>query len=170
MQRRTLGADEALDEVVGRLVDQLRQGTLLDDAAFAHQNDDVAEKPGLAHVVGDQDDGLVQRAENVAQILLQVGAHDGVEGAEGLVQQQDVRIEHQCAHEADPLTLPTRQLSREAVEAVGGEAGEVGQGVDSGRHARLVPAQVAGEQGDVVGCRQVWKQAAVLDDVTHTMA
>ena len=56
--------------------------------------------------MGDEDDGLVQGAEDVAQIDLQFGTHDGIQRAERFVEEQDVRVEHEGAHEADPLPLP----------------------------------------------------------------
>ena len=58
-----------------------------DDAAEGgDEQDDLAAKvPGLRQVVRDHDHGFPQAAEDVAELLLQVGADHWVEGAEGLV-------------------------------------------------------------------------------------
>ena len=40
----------------------------------------------------------------------------GIQGAQRLVEQQDIGIEHQRAHEADALALSARQIARMAAQ------------------------------------------------------
>src|SRR3546814_4033427 len=48
-------------------------------------------------------------------LLLELGAHDGVDRSERLVHQQDVRIGRETAGDADALLLAAGQLARIAV-------------------------------------------------------
>ena len=63
-QNLPLGADELGDERVSRLIDQFAQRPTLNDPAVAHQEDLVAEPAGLGEVVGDHDDGLLERSKD----------------------------------------------------------------------------------------------------------
>ena len=53
---------------------------------------------------------LSQFALDAEQFVLQLGPHDGVDGAERLVHQQDVRVGGQTAGHADALLLPAGEL------------------------------------------------------------
>ena len=94
--------------------DQRRERPLLHDAAVAHQHDDVGQERRLADVVGHDDDRLAQRPEDAAQVVVQLGAHQRIERAQRLVEQQHLGVEHQRAHDRDPLPLAARQLVRVA--------------------------------------------------------
>ena len=59
---------------------------------------------------------LSSAAKSCAELLLQLGAHDRVERAERLVQEEDRRVEHQRAHQPDALPLAAAQLARIAAE------------------------------------------------------
>jgi len=97
-QRRALGADEVGDVGFGRPFQQVGQRPPLDHPAFAHHDDVVAQVGGLAHVVGDQHDGLLDAAEDGFQLGLELAAGDGVQRAERLVEEDDLGVEHQGAH------------------------------------------------------------------------
>ena len=113
---------------------------------------------------------LPSDAEDVAQVVVQLGADERVERAERLVEQQHLGVEHQRAHQADALALAARQLGRVAVEAVGGEAGQGAQLVEAARDAGGVPAEVARHQRRVVRGGEVREQPAVLDHVADAAA
>ena len=49
------------------------------------------------------------------QLFLQLRAHDGVDRAEGLVHQQDVRVGREAACDSHTLLLTARELTRVAV-------------------------------------------------------
>lgn len=102
--------DEALD-IVGRGAGHDVLGLPdLHHLAILHQDDAAAERDGLVEVVGDEDDGLLELALEVAQLRLHVAADQGVEGAEGLVHEQDVGIGGQRPREARPLLHAARQF------------------------------------------------------------
>src|SRR5690606_1690377 len=58
--------------------------------ALARGRGRVAERRRLVDVVGDQDDGDAEVALEAADLLLEVGAHEGVDGTEGLVHEDHV--------------------------------------------------------------------------------
>jgi hypothetical protein len=87
-QGRRLTLPKLIDEGRRRgVVDRLRRADLL-DPPLVHHHHPVGDFQRFLLVVGDEDPGdsglVVQAAQPAAQFL----AHLGVEGAEGLVQQQ----------------------------------------------------------------------------------
>ena len=113
---------------------------------------------------------LLQRLEGLAQVGLEVGADDRVEGAERLVQEQQRRVEHQGAHQADALPLPSGHLRGIMVETLRREAGQLGQLFQALADAAGLPAEMAGQERDVAAGRQVGEQAAVLHDEADALA
>ena len=109
--RRPVQSDEAANEVVGRVGEDVgRSPDLRDHAAGPKNHDLVAEQEGLVDVVGDEHDGLAELALQAQQFTLEFVPHDRVDGAERLVHQQHVRIGDQAAADAHPLLLPAGQL------------------------------------------------------------
>ena len=72
----------------------------------------------LLLVVGDENRRHVQGVVQVAQPLAQLGAHLRVEGAEGLVEQEDLRLDRQRPRQRHALALATRELRGIAVAQV----------------------------------------------------
>lgn len=104
------GPDEAHHELVlGALVDIARLPGLLDPAVVEH-HDLLGDLHRLLLVVGNEDRRhvhvLVQAAKPCPQLL----AHLRVEGAEGLVEQEHLRLYGEGARERHALTLATREL------------------------------------------------------------
>jgi hypothetical protein len=86
-------AEEAVDEGVGRaVVDRLRRADLL-DFPLVHHHHLVGDLQGLLLVVGDEDAGDVNLVVQTAQPAAQLQAHLGVEGAEGLIEQEHLRLD-----------------------------------------------------------------------------
>ena len=107
-----VGADEGGHEVVGGVGQDLGRGARLGDhAALAEDDDLVGQQERLVDVVGDEHDGLAELALQPVELGLQVGAHDRVDGAEGLVHQQDVRIRRKTTGHAHALLLTARELT-----------------------------------------------------------
>jgi hypothetical protein len=77
--------------------------------------DRVGEEHALAQVVRDQDDVELLRRVQVAQRAPQLFAREGVERAEGLVEQQHLGLVDQRAADAGALLHAARQLPRELV-------------------------------------------------------
>ena len=83
-----------------------------DKTSGMKESDALAEKKGFANVVGDEDDGFVEAAGEGPEFALKFGTGDGIEGAEGLVHQEDGRIGGKSAGNADTLALTARKFAR----------------------------------------------------------
>src|SRR5712691_705096 len=70
----------------------------------------VGEIHGLLDVVGDEQDRGAERAPQAEQRVLQLDARERVEGAEGLVHQQHVRLAGERARDGDTLLHASREL------------------------------------------------------------
>ena len=101
---------EGGDVVVLRPQQDVLGGADLDDAAVAHDGDAVAQAHGLVQVVGDEDDRLLELLLEFQQLVLHVTADQRVQGAEGLVHQQQVGVGGERAGEADALLHAAGQL------------------------------------------------------------
>src|SRR5579864_9152740 len=88
------------------------RGTGGHDAAFFEEHDTRGEKQSFAQVVSYEDDGLAQAAGQGAEFALQLGAGDGIEGAEGFVHQENGRVSGEGARDADALALAPGELVR----------------------------------------------------------
>ena len=75
----------------------------MNDAPVLHHRHLVTEFQGLAQVVSDEDDGLVDSALQFHQFVLHLAAYERVEGAERLIHQQYLRVLGQGSCEAHPL-------------------------------------------------------------------
>ncbi len=64
--------------------------------------------------MGDEDAGQADAIVQRAQPLAQRDADPGIERAEGLVEQEQCRIDGESAREGDALALPARELAGEA--------------------------------------------------------
>ena len=86
-----------------------------DDAAGprAHAEDAVGEERRLAQVVGDEDDRDAARRVQVADHAPQLFAREGVEGAEGLVEHQQLRLVDERAAERGALLHAAGELPRD---------------------------------------------------------
>ena len=84
-------AQEAPHQIVGGPLQHLLGRGHLDNAAPLHEDDGVRQLQRLAHIVGDEDDGLLQLLLEVLHLVLQNLPGHGVQGAEGLVHQHDGR-------------------------------------------------------------------------------
>ena len=170
-EARRLAADERADEIVGRVGEQVLRRGVLHHLAVAEDDDALAETHRLVDVVGDHEDGLAGRRVDADHLGLQRVAGDGVEGAEGLVHQQDVGVCGERAGKADALLLAAGELMRAPVAE--GRRVELDQGhqfVDALVDALLRPAEQARHGGDIVADAPVGKQADRLDDVAETAA
>ena len=155
-------ADEPRHERAVRLfVEGLGRGDLLDDAGPEHR-DPVRHHHRLVLVVGDVHHGDPEVAVDAADLVLQLLAKAAVEGAEGLVHQDQVRLEHEGARDGHALLLAARQLSGppllqafQPYELEG--AADAGAPVFWGEAAHL-----EGE-GEVVAHRHVREEGVVLE-------
>ena len=116
--------------------------------------------------MGHEDDRLLELRLKVDELLLQPLPGHRVDGAEGLVHQQDRRVPRQRPGHPDPLALAAGQLVGEATPVlVGVETDQLEQLAHPGVDPGLVPAEEAGNGGDVVGHTPVGEQTTLLDHV-----
>ncbi len=115
------------DEWFGGASQEVFDGSALDDASGVHEQYLATKERRFGHVVRDQHNGFAQRYENLPQVFLQFVPHQRIEGAQGLVQQQQRRVEHQGPHQRHALTLATGELGGIPFEQFHGEFGQTGQ-------------------------------------------
>ncbi len=164
-------SDEVGDEVVGRLGEQLGGRRELGElAADAQDGDLVAELDRLVDVVGDEDDGLAELALQAQELVLELLAHDRVDGAERLVHEHDRRVGRERAGDADALLLAAGELRRVAPRHRGVEADPLHELHRAVAGLLLVPAEQQRHRRDVVDDGAVREQAGVLDDVADAAA
>src|SRR5262245_43834134 len=94
-KRLPLRVDESRDKRISRPFDQVCEHPLLNDSPLAQQHDRVAEERRLGEIVRNQDDRLRQRLEDAAEIVLQLRADNRIKRAEWLVEQEQLRVEHE---------------------------------------------------------------------------
>ena len=71
-----------------------------------HHHHAVTQRHGFGLVVRDHDGGGADFALNLTQFKLHLFTQLGIQIGQRLVQQQDGGLDHQCAGQSDPLTLP----------------------------------------------------------------
>src|SRR5262249_47569243 len=162
-----LRAEEFRDDGRRWSLREIGEGPVLEDATRGHQRDRVAEERGLADVVSDEEHRLAELAEEAAELPFEIRAHDRVERAQGLVQEEDWWIEHQRAHEPDALALATAQLRGVATEARVIEADHARELGHAFPDPLAGPALGPGRQRHVVAGREVRIEPALLNDVAH---
>ena len=161
-----VGADEVLDELIGRVHQDLGRGRVLGDlAALAHDRDPVAHLDRLVDVVGDEEDGLADLRLQAEELVLQALAADRVDRAEGLVHQHHQGVGCKRAGDPDALLLAAGELHRVALAELGVEADQLDQLGGAGCGPLLLPAQQLWHGGDVLGDRAVGEEADLLDHV-----
>ena len=77
----------------------------LDDAPCLEDGDAVGEGVGVDGVVGDEQPDAVERGEVPAQVAADLAAGAGVEGGEGLVEQQQAGLGGEGPGQGDALGL-----------------------------------------------------------------
>ena len=118
--------------------------------AARQQHDPVAQAGRLPHVVGDEQDREAAARPHPLELVVEDVAGHGVEGAEGLVHEQDVGVlgqgpgqRHPLAHAAGQLVGPLRRRSRPG--ARGRAARRPARGArPGGRPAAAAPARRCG--------------------------
>ncbi len=97
------------DEAARRALVELAGRADLDEAPAFHHTDAVGERHRLLRVVGDDDEAGAEPPLDRPQLPLRLLPQGAVEGAQRLVEQQQLRLACQSAGERHPLPLPARQ-------------------------------------------------------------
>ena len=155
--REQVAAGQARDEGVGRRVHELRGRSELEDPALREHADAVGEDGGVLVVVGDEERGQVEVAQQLGELESHGRARDRVERGERLVQQQHGRVARERARQADALPLAARELTRPCLRQV----------PDTEALEQLVHARAPASERDVAPHGQVREERVVLEDVAH---
>ena len=156
-------AREVLDVLVRGRADELLGRAELDDRAVAHDRDAVAEAECLGEVVRDEHRRLADLALEAHDLVLHVAPDEGIERAERLVVEHDVRVRRERPCDADALLHAARQLVGELVRGVL-QADELQHLVGTRAGARACHSLHLEPEGDVVDHAPVREQAEVLED------
>ena len=113
--------------IVSGPIQQLAQGSALHDGAFAHDRQVVRQIRGFRHVVRHEHHCFAQLAKDALQFVLQLETGDGIEGAERLVEQKNLRIQHERAHEPHALALSAGEIAGKTPEHIGRYAHKLGK-------------------------------------------
>src|SRR6202035_233886 len=161
--------EETADVVVPGVAGDLLRSVEAEQAAAAHDADAVAEPKRLAEIVGDQGHRLAEPALELEELLLELLAGEGVEGAEGLVEEDDGGVTGERAGEGRPLALAAGELGRGALAVEAGIEPHQLQHLSRPLPppARL-PAEEPGDQRHVLEDRPVREEPAVLGHVADT--
>ena len=161
-------ADEGVDVLVGGMLEDVLRLVALDHMAVLQDADAVGQLDGLIHVVSDENNGLVEPELEPVHLVLELGAGHGVQGGEGLIHEDDLRVGGKGAGYADALPLASGELGGVlAAVLVRLQVDQLQQLGDPVVDFFLgVPGHTHG-QSDVVLHRHMGEQAALLDDIAH---
>jgi hypothetical protein len=95
-----------------RLRLQLVRGPLLLDLTAPHHDDAIRKEESLANVMCNEERRYACFTPKAEELLLQLGASDRVERAEGLIEKQNRLTRRESAGDGSPLPLPTGELVR----------------------------------------------------------
>ena len=163
--------EEAGHEHAGRALVDGARGADLDDAAGAHHRHAVGHGERLLQVVGHEQGGLAQAAQDARQVDQELLAQRAVEAGQRFVQHQQARVRRQRARQRHPLRLAAGQ----GVHRPPAEAAQPHQLQQFG-HPPAAPGGAAGlraglhaqSEGDVALHVQVREQRLVLEHQTET--
>ena len=129
------------------------------------QHHDAVRPPDLRQPVGDEQRGAA--ALHVMQRALNLVLGGAVDGAGGVVQDQDARVFQKGARQGDALPLAARQgdpaLADDGVVAVLKRLDEVMGGGRARGRFEVAPAGAGAGEGDVVGHRQREQEYVLFD-------
>ena len=156
-------ADEARDELAGRLLIHLARRADLCEPALVEDDDAVADFHRLFLVVRDEDGRDVQFVVEVDEHLAQLLADFRVHGGERFVEQEHVRLGRERAGEGDALALAAGKLVGEAVFQIlqAEQINQLGHACDA---VGLRPLLDFEAEGDVVRHAHALEERVALED------
>ena len=160
---------EVPDVLIRRIGNYLLRGSNLNDAPVLHDCDPVTDTDRLVQIVSDENRGLSHHRCQLHELVLELAADQRIQGAEGLVHQEDIGIGRERAAQPHPLLHAPRELVGEAVLPTV-ELHQVEHAL--GLFPALSLAETAYFQGlgDVVAHRPMRHQAEVLEHHAHALA
>src|SRR3989442_10699555 len=121
------GGEQGLRIRILRIRVDLFSGSLLDDLPAVHHGDAIAHRPDHGQVVRDEEIGEAEFALKVLEQVEDLGLNRDVESGNGLVADDQARVQRERAGDADALTLAAGELMWIAVDEVRVEAHDLEQ-------------------------------------------
>src|SRR5207237_6228927 len=118
----------------------------------------------------NEQDGLLKARANFLQIALEIHPNKGIERGEGLVEQKQLRRQHQGPHQTYALALPARELERITVEPAAGKFSELAKLRDAFLDLIASFPESARLEREIMPGGKVREEAAILDDITAARA
>jgi hypothetical protein len=125
------GVDQLARVLVPGVVEDVGDGPVLQDHAVLEDQHLAADVLDHAEVVGDEQVAEPEALLQVRQEVEDAGLHGDVEGRDGFVADDDLRLGGERAGDGDALPLPAREFQGAAAGPVGGQADEVEQFEDA---------------------------------------
>lgn len=135
-----------------------------------HDNDLVAQGDRLVEIVGDHDDRRPRATQEIAEVPSELGAHDGIERPERLVEEHEAGIVHERADERDALPLAAGQLEGEPREERRIDASEAGKRREALFDLFRASTERAGTKHRVRAHVEVREEPSLLGDVADAAA
>ena len=105
--------------------------TYLDDPAEVHDGDHVADDSHHMEIVTDEQVGESQAFFEVEQEIDDLRLNRDIEGAGGLIRNDEIGLDTQGASDEESLTLSARELVRVSVDDIGAESDALTQSRDA---------------------------------------
>ncbi len=144
----------------GAQIDLLGRAELF-DPALVHHRDLVRHRERFFLIVGDEQEGDARFALHRFQFGAHLLAQFGIERGEGLVEQKDLRLEHQRPRQRHPLPLAAGELRRHAISFV---RKLTSSSARTARFSRSRYAPLAQPEFHIAQGGQVGKQRVTLKD------
>src|SRR4030095_6006265 len=141
----------------------------LNDPAFIHEHNCVAEIGGFGEIVRDEERGLLESREDFLQIHLQSSADERIKRAERFIEQKQFRKKHQCAHQADALALAAGKFQRIAIEKIFGKSRQRAKLAKPFAHFVFISADMSRHEQNISARGVMREQAAFLNYVTDAL-
>ncbi len=161
---------ELCHERVGGLARQRCISAKLEKVPLVDHGDLVTDTRGLPDVVGHHHERLPERVDDAEEVVLEPRRGDRVERREGLVEEEELRIEHQRTNEPHSLALPPAQLKRVAIKELRRDADEAAEIQQALLSSCGGPAKMLRHERRPVPYFEVWEEPSLLDDVPHPKA
>ena len=123
----------------------------------------IGEADRLLQIVGDEQHADALALDQLGDVADDAGAHDGVQGGERLVHQDELRPHRQDLRERHALALAAAEMAREAILEAG-EPEPVKPLVGLRARSCALDAAEGQPEGDVLACRLPRQQGVVLEE------
>ena len=135
--RNRNGGEQSLRVLVLRICVHLFRGAVLDDLPAVHDGDLIAHPSDHREVVSDEQVGQAELDLEIFEQVQDLRLDRDVQRGNGLVADDQPRVQCERASDPDALSLAAGELVREAVGVLRAEANRAEQLVDAGGWGRV---------------------------------